>query len=95
MKVIAIKGSIFIQLFHLESKKQLASLDKRYNENFRVDYNNSYEDFNKCYPKVEIELDQDLYNTALNFNKIKDSVIQDIFIETIENLMNERQCNKK
>ena len=29
MKVIAIEGNMYIQLFHLKSKEQLASLNKK------------------------------------------------------------------
>lgn len=86
MKVIAIEGNWYIQLFYLENKKQLVSLTD-------IDYqewkNTPYEDFDKDFSKIEIELNEDLYDTALNFQKIQDSIIRNIFIETIKNLMNE------
>lgn len=52
-------------------------------------HDSEYDEFDNTLIKIEIDLNEDLYNTALNFYKIQDSVIKNIFIETIKNLMNE------
>lgn len=90
--VIAVQGIQYIELFNLETEEHICDLTRKANIDLLFGDHDSkaihrFKLHN--FKFYRIYLNEDLYNTAIKFHEIQDSIIRDIFIKTIKNLMYE------